>query len=462
MSKNEFFNILLRRFFPLPGHDLLIINATLLADPGLGEMRPMSWLAAAGGVISGIGGMAEAPAQTASCRIIDAAGGLLMPGLVNGHCHGAMTLFRGLADDLPLMRWLTEYIFPAEARLVDPEMVYWCSRLAAAEMILSGTTTVADGYFHEDAAARAFCDCGLRAVAAQGIIDFPAPGVPDPGRNIAAAADFLAAWQGKNPLVTPAVFCHSPYTCSPDTLRRAKALARESGCLFFIHLAETKEEVAQIMAKHGQSPAGLLDSLGLLDESTVCVHGNWLDAEDIRLLAASGAGVVTCPESNMKLAAGTASLDDLLAAGVPVSLGTDGCASNNDLDLFQEMGACSRLHKVASHDPTVLPARTLLEMATGGGAKVLGLAGEIGCLAPGMRADCLIVNLRRPGLIPFHSPATLVYAGRGSDVSTVIIDGRVIMEERRIQAFDLDETLARVRHLASKLKQSASRAPRPV
>ena len=430
-------------------HDLLITNATLLANPADGRLQEASYLAITDGSIAGMGAMDERPGAH---RVIDAAGNLVMPGLVNCHGHAAMTLFRGLADDLPLMAWLTGHIFPAEARLADAEMVYWCSKLAAAEMILGGTTTVADAYFHEDAAARAFCEAGMRTVAAQGIIDFPAPGVVDPRQNIAAAADFLATWQGRNPLLTPALFCHSPYTCSPETMQRGKALAREAGTLFFIHLAETQEEAKQIKEQHGCTPVALLHGLGLLDEKTVCVHCVWLGEKDIRLLRESGAKVVTCPESNMKLGSGIAPLAELLEAGVPVGLGTDGCASNNDLDLFQEMASCARLHKVAAHEPTRLPAATLLGMATGGGAGVLGLAGQSGRLAVGMRADCLIIDRREPRLTPFHNPETLVYAGRGSDVATVVIDGRVVMEERRILSFGLDEVLREVRRLAKRVR----------
>lgn len=438
----------------MPTHDLLITNASLLANPAHGRVQEAAYLAVRDGAIAGIGAMADlpVPAPALAERIIDAADNLVMPGLINCHCHGAMTLFRGLADDLPLMTWLTEHIFPSEARLVDAEMVYWCSKLAAAEMILSGTTTVADAYFHEDAAARAFCEAGMRAVAAQGIIDFPAPGVPDPKENITQAANFLSAWQGKNSLLTPALFCHSPYTCGADTLQRAKELAREAGSLFFIHLAETRGEVAQSKKQHGRTPAGLLHSLGLLDEQTICVHSVWLEKEDIELLRESGAKMVTCPESNMKLASGIAPLAELMEAGVPVGLGTDGCASNNDLDLFQEMGCCARLHKVAALEPTRMPAAGVLGMATGGGAGVLGMAGQTGRLAIGMRADCIIIDHNQPRLTPFHNSATLVYAGRGSDVATVIIDGRVIMEERRLLSFDLEEALGEVRRLARRVK----------
>jgi 5-methylthioadenosine/S-adenosylhomocysteine deaminase len=436
----------------VPNHDLLIINATLLANPADGLLLEAAYLAVADGAIVGIGAMADLAEHAGAERIIDATGNLLMPGLINCHGHGAMTLFRGLADDLPLMTWLTEHIFPAEARLVDAEMVYWCSKLAAAEMIMGGTTTVADAYFHEDAAAQAFCEAGMRSVAAQGIIDFPAPGVPDPAQNIATAANFLSTWQGKNPLLTPALFCHSPYTCSPETLQRAKGLARETGSIFFIHLAETREEVKQIKKQHGRTPVGLLHNLGLLDEKTVCVHCVWLEEGDIALLRETGAKIATCPESNMKLGSGIAPLDELLTAEVEVGLGTDGCASNNDLDLFQEMASCARLHKVAAHAPTRLPAAAVLGMATGAGAGVLGLAGQTGRLAMGLRADCIIVDRRQPHLTPFHNPETLVYAGRGSDVATVLIDGRVVMQDRRILSFDLEETMGEVRRLAKRVR----------
>ena len=432
--------------------DLLIINATLLADPSRIELQERMYLAIRNGVILANGSMQILPDRPDAGQTIDARGGVVMPGLVNGHTHAAMTLFRGLADDLPLMSWLQEHIFPAEAAYVDEEMVYWCSKLAAAEMIMAGTTTLVDGYFHEDAAALAFADAGIRAVAAQGIIDFPAPGVADPAGNIQAGADFLGKWQGRSPLVTPALFCHSPYTCGGDTLRRAKDLARSAGVCLCIHVAETAQEVAGIREQHGLSPVGLLQSLGLLDTGTVCIHGVWLTCEDIAILKETGAGVVTCPESNMKLAAGVAPLPALLAAGIPVGLGTDGCASNNDLDLFQEMGMCARLHKGISLDPACVPAARVLEMATTGGAQLFGLGGTVGRLAPGMRADCIIVDRTRPGLTPLYNAHTLVYAGRGSDVSTVIIDGRVVMQERLLLAFDLRETMAEVRRLSRRIK----------
>jgi len=432
-------------------YDLLIANGIILAAPGLQPPIHEGYLAIRGDTILAVGAMANLPSQTTARQTIDARGGLVMPGLVNGHCHAAMTLFRGLADDLPLMDWLERHIFPAEARFVTREMVYWCSKLAAAEMILSGTTTVADSYFFEEAAARAFHEAGMRAVVAQGVIDFPAPGVPDPGKNIEAAATVIERCRGVE-RITPAIFCHSPYTCGAKTLAGAKALAQAEGCKFFIHLAETQDEIKQIREQHGVSPVQYLDQLHLLDQDTVAIHCVHLTAQDISILRERDTGVITCPESNMKLASGIAPAPAMLTAGIRLGLGTDGCASNNDLDLFAEMDSLAKLHKVASQDPTTMPAKQTLRLATSGGAEVLGLSGIIGRLAPGLKADCIILDLNAPHLTPFHNHDLLVYAAKGSDVKTTIIDGALVMDERRILAFDLAETMARVRELAAALR----------
>lgn len=442
---------------PLPlTYDLLLTNGLILADPGLQPPITEGFVAMSGDTIQAVGGMSDLPPGARARQTIDARGGVVMPGLVNGHCHAAMTLFRGLADDLPLMEWLERHIFPAEARFVSPEMVYWCSKLAAAEMILSGTTTVADSYFYEIEAARAFHEAGMRAVVAQGIIDFPAPGVPEPRENIAAAARFVEGCRrlnqaGEGERLSPALFCHSPYTCSAKTLQGAKALARQQGCQFFIHLAESRTECEQIEAQQGLSPVAYLERLGILDHDTVAVHAVQLSPGDIALLAARETAVVTCPESNMKLASGIAPLPAMLTAGLRLGLGTDGCASNNDLDLFGEMASLARLHKVAGLDPTLLPASQALRLATSGGAEVLGLADRVGRLAAGLKADCLIVDLNAPHLTPFYNPDLLVYAAKGSDVRTTIINGVVVMDQRQILTFDLAETMTRVRKLASKL-----------
>jgi len=432
--------------------DLLIIKGTIFPmAPGMPELIEPGFLGIKDGEIAALGHMHDLADAGAAAKIIDGSGHLVMPGLVNTHTHAPMTLFRGLADDLPLMTWLQEHIFPAEAKSVNPEMVYWCSKLAAAEMILSGTTTVADGYFLEDSVAEAFIAAGIRSVVAQGVIDFPAPGVPDPKQNIAVAEQFIERWQSRSPLLSPAVFCHSPYTCSADTLKRAKEMARRNNAKFFVHLAETKTEAEQIREEHGTTPVRYLENLGILDRNTVCVHCVWLDKEEIDILAQTGAKVSTCPQSNMKLGSGIAPLKEMLAAGIAVGLGTDSSASNNRLDLFFEMDVCAKLHKVKNLDPTALPATTVLQMATAGGAEILGLHERTGCLLPGRKADIILLNLRQPNLQPFYHPDLLVYAATGADVSTVIINGTLVMQERKILTFDVEETMDEVRKLAEKL-----------
>jgi len=437
--------------------DLLIKSGMLLTmQGGSASCLSSGYVALKNEKILACGPQDKLPADLQAGAELDASGKLVMPGLVNGHTHAAMTLFRGLADDLPLMTWLQDYIFPAEAKCVTPEMVYWCSKLAAAEMLLSGTTTVADGYFHEDMAARAFADAGLRAVAAQGIIDFPAPGVPDPTANIQAAENFLKEWSGKSPLVLPAVFCHSPYACGPDTLLRGKRLAEQYEVPLFIHVAETQQEIAQVKSRYGRTPVRHLDANGLLDEDTICIHCVHLDGEETAILKERGTKIVTCPESNMKLAAGCAPLPDMLRTGLAVGLGTDGCASNNDLDLFREMDSCAKLHKLVAMDPTVVRAGEALAMATIGGAGVLGLDRTIGSLEPGKLADLILVDLQQPHLTPFYNADLLVYAGRGTDVTDVFVNGRRVVENRRLATMDLVEVFAEVRRLSNSMRSLSS------
>jgi len=433
-------------------HDILIINTSLLPlAAATTELIPRGYLAIRNGRIAALGAMDQLAATVTAETVIDGSGQLLMPGLVNTHTHAPMTLFRGMADDLPLMTWLHEHIFPAEARSVNPDMVYWCAKLAAAEMILSGTTTVADGYFLEDRVAEAFTAAGIRAVAAHGIIDFPAPGVADPGRNIDAAAEYVNRWQGQNALLTPALFCHSPYTCSPETLQRAKETARRLHTRLFVHLAETRAEVGQMRERYGTTPVRHLHRLGLLDGDTVCVHCVWVDEEEIEILARTGARVATCPQSNMKLGSGIAPLEKMLRAGISAGLGTDGCASNNRLDMFYEMDMCARVHKVRDHGPAALPAPAVLRLATSGGGEILGLEDDIGGLFPGKAADLILLDAGQPHLQSLYGPDHLVYGASGSDVATVIINGRIVVLNRKILTFDVEEVLSKVKELAEKL-----------
>jgi 5-methylthioadenosine/S-adenosylhomocysteine deaminase len=389
-----------------------------------------------------------------AAKTIDASGMLVLPGLVNTHTHMPMTLLRGLADDLPLQQWLETHIFPAESRHIDPDAVQTGALLACAEMILSGTTTCCDGYFFEDDVARAALQSGMRAILGQGVIDLPAPGVPDAADNVSAAERFVARWQDASTLLQPSIFCHAPYTCSATTLLAAKKAADKAGVLFQIHTAETQTESRRLKGRQ-RSPVQYLDRLGLLDGNTLLVHCVWLDEADIEIIARRGAAVAHCPESNMKLASGVAPVTELIAAGVAVGLGTDGCASNNNLDLFEEMDTTAKLHKVHRMDPTVADAGTVLRMATAGAAAAVGQGQEIGTLERGKKADLVLLDARQPHLVPLYHPISqVVYAAKGSDVHTSIIDGRVVLEERRLLSLNLAQILDRACELGRKIERS--------
>jgi len=388
-------------------------------------------------------------------EMIDAKGGIVMPGLVNTHTHLPMTLFRGLADDLPLQVWLNEHIFPAEGKHINPESVMLGSLLACAEMILSGTTTCCDGYFFEDEVASAVYMSGMRAVLGQGVIDCPAPGVPDPSGNIKNAVAFTEKWKEISPLITPSIFCHSPYTCSIETLKKAKDAAASQGLLFQIHAAETRTEQDQIQSEHQTTPVQLLDRIGILDQNTLLVHTIWVDDDDIETIAKRRAKISHNPESNMKLASGIAPVMDFIKAGIRVGLGTDGCASNNNLDLFQEMDMTAKLHKVNALDPTVMDARTVLNMATIGGAKAIGLDKDIGSLEIGKQADLIIIDIDKPHLVPMYNPVShIVYSVRGSDVRDVLVAGRILTRDHKLLSIDLEEILAKVDEISSIIKKT--------
>lgn len=432
--------------------DTLIAHGVVL--PSAGEAEPIwdGFVAVKDGTVSALGAMSDLPADLRAADVLDARGGVVMPGLINTHTHLAMTVFRGLADDLPLMTWLQDHIFPAEAAHVNGELVYWGAKLACAEMLLSGTTGLADGYFYEDQAALAVEEAGLRAVLGQGVLDFPAPGSPDPTRNLDVAEEFIRRWRDASPRIQPSVFCHSPYTCSPETLTRGKDLARRTGTLFQIHVAETRDEVERIKAERGRSPVRYLDDLGILDESTLAVHGVHIDDADIDILAERRTPMAICVESNMKLASGAAPVSRLLERGVRVSLGTDGAASNNDLNMFGEMRSLALLHKVRGLDPTVLPAGRVLSLAVSGGADALGWSETVGRLAPGCRADLIVLQPDQAHFHPLYHPAShVVYAAAGGEVSAVLVDGRALVRDGRLLTLDLEEVLARTREIAARI-----------
>ncbi|MFP3869254.1 MAG: amidohydrolase family protein [Syntrophobacteria bacterium] len=433
--------------------DLLISGGLVLTMNQERETWSEGAVAVSGDRIVAVGKASILAEEIQARERLDAAGCLVMPGLINMHTHAAMTCFRGLADDLPLKQWLHEHIFPAEARHINEDSVYWGSMLAVVEMIGSGTTTCCDGYFYEGSAAKAVAESGIRAIVAQGVVDFPALGVPDPRANLKAAEAFIFRWQGKSTRLRPSIFCHSAYTCSPGTLRRAKEICTGHGVLLQIHLAETRAEVEEVQRLHGRPPVKHLQDLGLLDAATVCHHAVWVDGEEIELLAHGGVGVSHNPESNMKLASGVAPVPEMIAAGVKVGLGTDGCASNNNLDMFKEMDTAAKLHKVHRGDPAVCSAVEVTNMATRGGAAALGMADEIGSLETGKKADIITIDLDQPHLTPMYEPCShLVYAARGADVRDVVIDGRVVMRRGRILFADKQEVMARVRKIGGSIQ----------
>jgi len=433
--------------------DILIAGGTLLTMAAPGEIIEDPFIGIRDGRILFVEEGPRPAGTTPEARdVIDATGSLIMPGLVNTHTHLPTVLFRGLADDLPLMRWLTDHIFPAEARFINRQTVYVASTLAIAEMILSGTTTFCDGYFFEDAVAGAAIDCGMRGIVAQGFIDFPTPDQPDSSRHREQADKFVQRWKERSPLVTPSLVCHSPYTCSPDTLRTIKTVATDAGIPFQIHLAETRDETALLWKRYGKKPVRHLRDLDILDEGTIAAHCIWLDEDELDILAAFGVKVAHDPESNMKLGDGVAPVPAMLARRIDVGLGTDGCASNNNLDLFGEMGMCAKLHKVFSADPTVLPAEKVVEMATIGGARVLGMSDRIGSISPWKWADIILVDLNKPHLTPLYRPfSQLVYAASGADVTTSIIGGRIVMRDRRLLTVDASSAMAEVHRIATEV-----------
>lgn len=387
-------------------------------------------------------------------RVIDAGGGIIMPGLVNTHTHAAMTCFRGLADDLPLMSWLNEHIFPAEAKL-NPEIVYEGTLLACAEMMLSGTTCFCDMYLFEGEVARAASDAAMRAVVGEVLYDFPSPNYGPIEKGFEYTEKLIARWMD-NPLITIAVEPHSPYLCAPELLQTAFNLSVNNGIPLVIHLSETRSEVDQIMDKYGHTPVGFMAANDLLGPNVLACHCVVLTDKDIELLRQHRVNVSHCPESNMKLASGIAPVPRLLEQGVIVGLGTDGCASNNNLDMFAEMDTAAKLHKVASGDPTALDATSGLRMSTIEGARALGLDALIGSIEIGKQADIIVIDTHKSHLTPMYHPTShLVYAARGSDVETVIINGRPVVENRQLVHLDLSQIMSDVRQIAENFREYA-------
>jgi len=363
----------------------------------------------------------EIPFHISAVVMIKAKDGLVMPGLINGHTHAAMSLFRGLADDLPLMEWLNHYIFPVESRM-DADFVFTGALLACAEMIMSGTTTFCDMYLFEEELARAAKMAGIRSLVGEVLYDFDSPNYGSVENGLRYTESLIKKWQN-DPLVSIAVEPHSLFTCSPDLLSASNDLALRYQVPLIIHLAETMNELDEVKKSYGKGPVEHLQSLGLLGPHLIADHCVHLRKNDIKILAENGVKVIHNPESNMKLASGIAPIPDMLAENVIVGLGTDGCASNNNLDLFAEMDMAAKLHKVNTMDATVMDALTVLRMATIEGARALGISEITGSFEKGKKADIIIIDTKKPHLTPMYNPYShLVYAVRGNDVSHSIIN----------------------------------------
>ncbi len=427
---------------------LVLENGLILCDPSTSEPEIHSRTLISGDIIASLNTNEKI---NGSPQVVDCSNCLIIPGLVNCHVHSAMSMFRGLADDLPLETWLNQFIFPSEARHVSPEMVRLGSTLSTVEMALSGVTTVADAYFFMEEAALAVIDVGLRAVIAQGVLDVPTPDAKEQGAWKERALDFFESVPS-HPNITPALFCHSPYLCQPGTYTSAAQICKSNDVKLFSHVAETLTETKLIQAKYGVTPVELLNSFGVLDNSFVAVHCVHLTDRDVEILLDSQVGIVHCPESNMKLASGYARIQDLLDKGLNVGLGTDGAASNNNLDLFEEMRSASLLGKLVTQNPEAVNAMEALTMATIGGARVLGLDKVIGTLSPGKQADIVVVDLSQPHLQPLYNPVSqLVYCARGSDVRDVVVAGKQIVRNRELCSVSYDDIRKQVLELAEKI-----------
>ncbi len=425
--------------------DIIIRGGTVVTMDASARVIENGAVAIRGSSIVAVGAAAEIAAKYTAARTINAAGKVVMPGLINTHTHVPMSLFRGIADDLVLMEWLQKYIFPAEAKNVDEQFVRWGTQLGCLEMIKGGTTTYVDMYYFEDAIADETARAGMRAVLGETLLDFPAPDNKTWQAGMDYTERFAQKWKN-HALITPAIAPHAPYTVSTEHLKQAHEFSTRTGVPLVIHVAEDQAEVKTIQEKYNSSSVSYLDRIGLLDQRVIAAHMVWPTDEDIKTLASRQVGVAHCPQSNMKLAAGAAPVPQMLRAGVHVGLGTDGAASNNDLNMWEEMDTAAKLHKLVSKDPTVLNAREALEMATIGGARAIHLDREIGSLEVGKRADLIIVGMNSEHQTPLYNVYShLVYATKASDVETVMINGRIVMDNRRV--LTINEPMVRAKAL---------------
>lgn len=436
---------------------LVVVGKTVVTENVRHQQLTPGAVAIDGNAIVEVGTPDAIAAKYRAAETVDARNDVVLPGLINTHTHAPMVMYRGLADDLALMEWLNKYIFPAEAKTVSPEMVRVGTRLAALEMIQSGTSTYTDMYYFEEEIAKATRDAGLRGVLGETIIQFPVADAKTPAEGLARAEAFIKAFRDDR-LITPAVAPHAMYTNDKATLVACAELGRKYGVPVIIHLAETEDELKGAREKFSLTPTAYLESIGFWGPRTLAAHGVWVNDDDIAILRRRGIGVSHNPESNMKLASGTAPVTKYLASGVALGLGTDGAASNNDLDMFEAMRQASFLAKHATRDPTAVPAQTALDMATIGGARALGMEQMIGSLEPGKRADVITVSMNAARQTPVYDVVShLVYVTRGDDVRNTIVDGKVLMRDRQVKTLDTAMVIADANKLAEKVRAAVGR-----
>ena len=436
--------------------DVLLVNGMVVTMHALGDLVPQGAVAIRGRDIVAVGPTQDLLAAWEAPDVLDCEGAAILPGLVNAHTHVPMSLLRGLADDLRLDVWLFGYMLPVEREFASPEFCRWGTLLSCAEMIRSGVTCFADMYYYEHEVAEAVAEAGMRAICAETVMKWPTPDAESYDEGLAHCRRFVETWRG-HPLVTPAVGPHAPETSTPEMLRQSGELAAEFGVPLLIHIAETASGVEETRELYGMSPVEVLQEYGLLEGHILAAHCVHITKQERALLARRGAGVAHNPTSNLKLASGLADVVGMLEAGIAVGIGTDGQASNNDQDMFQEMHLAALLPKGIHLDPTALPARQAFAMATIGGAQALGLEAIIGSLEVGKRADIAVLqlncvhNVPRFELSPDNTYSQLVYAAKGHDVRHVLIDGRWVMRDRALLTLDEVQVRAEAQRIASQV-----------
>jgi len=434
--------------------DLLVTHGTVVTMDEQRRLIQDGAVAVRGDSIVAVGPSADIAAQYDAAKVVDAHGAIVMPGLINGHAHVDMSLFRGMADDLGLDEWLKKYIFPAEARNVTEDFVVWGTRLGVLEMLRGGTTTYADMYYFEDAVARVTKEAGMRGVLGETILDFPAPDNKRVAQALEYTQKFIDHWKG-DPLIVAAVAPHSMYTCSEKTLQDAAALARKNHAPILIHIAEAPFELQLSREKYGVTPVAYLGREGILGPDVIGAHCVWVDQADIADMVHYGVGCINNPSSNMKTAAGVSPVPDMLAAGQAVGLATDGAASNNNQDMFEEMDLAAKLQKITRMDSRAMPAQQVVEMATIGGARAIHLEKLIGSLEAGKRADLIVVDTTAPHATPMYNVySELVYALKATDVRSVVINGKMVMEDRKMLTLDEPAILAKANEYKAQIEKS--------